>query len=191
MNMNNQATPQEKPLLLPPHDFAAVRMGIKTETRQTDLQLDLITGFGMPTQSPTLSPDSEWIFACIKGINAGLRAPYACPQREPVRYLARESGQLWDSGFPLKGISVEPEQLGAITPEGAIDEGIELDPDVVIDPSDVHERLTWANSQTWRDYLNGGYDLFPIQSYISLWASIHGHWDPRQWVWVIRFENEA
>lgn len=188
--MNNQLT-QEIPLLLSSHDFAAVQLGIKTEHRLPDLQLDLITGVGIPIQSPTLSPDSKWIFACIKGIDADLLSPYGCPQRGPVRYLARQSGQRWDSRFPLKGISVHPERLGDISPEGAIAEGIELDPDVV--DGSPYEKYKWVYAQVWRDYLNGGYGLTPVQSYVSLWQSIHGEdaWDPRQWVWVVRFEKEV
>lgn len=90
----------------------------------------------------------------------------------------------------LRGVRVWPEQLGKITADGAIAEGIELDPDMVVDANDPRERQQWENSQVWRDYINGGYELTPTQSYASLWTSIHGHWTPEQWVWVIQFEKE-
>jgi len=103
----------------------------------------------------------------------------------------------------LRGKSVHPERLGDITAEGAIAEGIEVDPEMsgVEDyKGDLFERQlildrrkVLAYSPVWRDYLNGGYDLDPVQSYVSLWQSIHGPdpWDPQRWVWVVRFELEG
>ena len=252
--MNNQPTPQEKPLLFTPDNRAAVRLGIKTETRRLmkpqphfgkEMGNDpaaLLSG-----ATPMLRQNYGYV-QLTNGHEFGpMRSPYGCPQQNPVRYWVREPVQVLSidnrdmdsinahiqycdditvsttaitesdyqklsTGKPLeqrsthprfmfksftrtwlKGVSVHPEQLGDITPEDAIAEGIELDPDVVINISDVDERLTWAYSQTWRDYLNGGYDLDPVQSYVSLWQSIHGEdaWDPRQWVWVVRFEIQG
>lgn len=93
----------------------------------------------------------------------------------------------------LTGRRVYPERLGDITPEGAIAEGIELDPSVVINQSDPWERLTWAYSRVWRDYLGGGHDLTPVQSYASQWERINGpgSWDPDEVVWVIQFALES
>jgi len=93
----------------------------------------------------------------------------------------------------LRGKSVHPERLGDITAEGAIAEGIELCPTVAANTRCQLIRTHYTNRRAWRDYLNGGYDLFPIQSYVSLWQSIHGPdpWDPQRWVWVVRFELEG
>jgi hypothetical protein len=109
-------------------------------------------------------------------------------RKRPVatsRHMLKTFTRTW-----LRGKRVWPEPLGNITATGAISEGIELDPSVVVDPSDTWERQTWENSHVWRDYLNGGWDLDPVQSYVSLWQSIHGvgSWDPTQWVWVVQFE---
>lgn len=88
------------------------------------------------------------------------------------------------------------EKLSEITVAGAIEEGIEIDPAVC--DLDFLSRLAFdvkdksLNKPVWRDYLSGGYDLLPVQSYASLWNSINGEdaWDDDQWVWCIRFEKE-
>jgi hypothetical protein len=85
----------------------------------------------------------------------------------------------------LPGQRTWPEKLGDITALDAIAEGIEMDPG--IDP-DIPERdrpRLYGDYSVWRDYINGGYDLFPVQSYASLWTTINGGWNPEQWVWAI------
>lgn len=97
----------------------------------------------------------------------------------------------------LECLAVYPQRLRDITATAAIAEGIEIDPDVGVygtssDTDVASVRESFKGSRCWRDYLNGGYDLSPIQSFISLWDSIHGpgSWDPEQWVWVIKFSLE-
>jgi hypothetical protein len=88
----------------------------------------------------------------------------------------------------MQGVRTWPEQLGAISEDDAIAEGIEIDPTVVVDLGDMVEAQSWAYSRVWRDYLNGGYDLFPVQSYASLWDSINGagSWHKDTWVWCVK-----
>lgn len=87
----------------------------------------------------------------------------------------------------MQGVRTWPEQLGAMSEDDAIAEGVELDPTVVVDLGDMVEAQSWAYSQVWRDYLNGGYDLFPVESYASLWNSINGagSWQKDTWVWCV------
>ena len=254
-------TPKEIPLLLTPDNRAAVRAGIKTETRRTDKALDALAN---DDYFPALTPDNDWVFwspgpvsekdtaqAYPKGDNAGIKPRYGCPQKSPVRYWVKEPVRIrglyegvitspmpWvellylDDGNDsvmqateinendavtllnrkdyrrpttsmhmlkaftrtwLRGKSVHPEKLGDITAEGAIAEGIELCPTVAANTRCQLIRTHYTNRRAWRDYLNGGYDLFPIQSYVSLWQSIHGPdpWNPQRWVWVVQFELEG
>lgn len=94
----------------------------------------------------------------------------------------------------VRGVKVWPEQLGDITAEGAISEGIEAGYEPVssakADSTKSH-REAYRHCRIWRDYINGGHELMPIESFKSLWISINGHWDPEMWVWVIQFEKEA
>jgi|GEM_PF-6125299 len=87
----------------------------------------------------------------------------------------------------MQGVRTWPEQLGAMSEDDAIAEGIELDPAVVVTAGDMVEAQSWAYSRVWRDYLNGGYDLFPVESYASLWDSINGagSWQAGTWVWCV------
>lgn len=92
----------------------------------------------------------------------------------------------------LPGVKVWPERLGDMPAEDAIAEGIELDPAVVVTPGDFDEMKSWEFSQVWRDYLNGGHDLFPVQSYASLWNSINAKkspWSPDTWVWCVEHKS--
>ena len=84
----------------------------------------------------------------------------------------------------VEGVRTWPERLGNMSAEDAIAEGIEQDP--------LHARVGMVGSceaNYWRDYLNGGYDLSPVQSYASLWNSINGKgsWDAEKWVWCVEW----
>ena len=85
----------------------------------------------------------------------------------------------------VDGVRTWPEKLGDMSAEDAIAEGIEQDP--------LHARVGMVGSceaNYWRDYLNGGYDLSPVQSYASLWNSINGKshpWDADLWTWAVEW----
>lgn len=87
----------------------------------------------------------------------------------------------------MLGVRTWREKLGDISAEDAIAEGIELDPSRRND--ELFEPISYLCG--WRDYLNGGYDLTPVQSYASLWQSIHGEgsWDPDEVVWVVEWKR--
>jgi len=216
-------TAKEIPLLFTPDNRAAVRAGIKTETRRN---AGIKPRYGCPQKNPV----RYWVKEPVQVLEVGLGPSPSCIQAK-VLYLDTKHKtvipinhpvyQKLASGKPLiqrstnelfmfksftrtwlRGKSVHPERLGDITAEGAIAEGIEVDPEMsgVEDyKGDLFERQlilerrkVLAYSPVWRDYLNGGYDLLPIQSYVSLWQSIHGPdpWDPQRWVWVVQFEAE-
>jgi hypothetical protein len=82
-----------------------------------------------------------------------------------------------------------PERLGDMSAADAIAEGIELDPDC--NRGDGWALMNWADHAVWRDYLSGGYDLTPVQSYASLWESINGKgsWNPDKWVWCVEWQS--
>jgi hypothetical protein len=84
----------------------------------------------------------------------------------------------------LNGVRTWPERLGDMSAEDAIAEGIELDPSLILDTYWPHH---------WRDYLSGGYDLTPVQSYASLWDSINGEgsWQPDKWTWCVEWEKPS
>lgn len=80
---------------------------------------------------------------------------------------------------------VRVQALQAISREDAIDEGVELDPSLIND--------IWWDSK-YLDYLNGGHDLNPIQSYASMWTKIHGDNDKTGWAanpWVSAYTFEV
>lgn len=129
-------------------------------------------------------------YQCITESDAKklMNGPWLSHRSTHPRFMFKSFTRTW-----LQGVRVWPERLGDISPEDAIAEGIDLDPDVVIEPFDVRERNTWAHSSVWRDYLSGGYDLSPTQSHASLWESINGagSWDPKRWVWAVAFKPEG
>jgi hypothetical protein len=88
-------------------------------------------------------------------------------------FMLRSFARTW-----LPGVRTWPEQLGQMSDTDAIAEGIERDPDN-------------TTRSIWRDYLNGGYDLDPLQSYASLWNSINGKshpWHPDLWTWAVEWK---
>lgn len=234
---------KEIPLLFTKENRAAVRSGVKTETRR---KLRLRSDRGASPEE--LQDYARWAMADLEQLNGLLKdSPYGCPQLAPVRYWMREPVRVEDLSIKhnlacvcyldencppqsirlddndvsrlmnrkdwtrptnaihmlksftrtwLRGIRVYPERLGDITAAGAIAEGIEIDPDVGVyglhnaRPADV--RKAHSDKCVWRDYLNGGHGLNPVQSYVSLWRSIHGtdSWDPNEVVWVIQFTLE-
>ena len=129
-------------------------------------------------------PATSAVCVCSYNTVAKLQARKNPTQGGPM-FMPKALARTW---FAIT--DVKPQKLGSITPEDAVAEGIELDPDVVVDNSEV-ERYSWAFSKTWRDYINGGYDLAPDQSFVTLWESIHGlgSWDAEQWVWTISFDT--
>jgi hypothetical protein len=76
---------------------------------------------------------------------------------------------------------VREQELQAISRDDAIAEGVRLNPWLLND--------TWWNHE-YLDYLNGGYDLNPVQSYASMWTKIHGDNDTTGWAanpWVTAY----
>lgn len=93
------------------------------------------------------------------------------------RYMPR-----WASRLTLELTDVRVERLQAITEADAIAEGIE-------------PVLTGAGERCgWLDYEHTGpgtgYYLEAVNSYDSLWESIHGagSWEANPWVWVLTFK---
>ena len=85
----------------------------------------------------------------------------------------------WASRILLEIVSVRVERLQDITPNDAVEEGIER----VRCPDD---RLCY-----WRDYVTGGSIAGQVGSYRSLWESINGagSWDVNPFVWVVEFKR--
>jgi hypothetical protein len=91
----------------------------------------------------------------------------------------------------LPGVRTWPERLGDMSTGDAIAEGIELDSSIHPFEESQELRHQYRVRPVWRDYLSGGYDLTPIQSYASLWNSINGEthpWAPDLWTWCIEFQ---
>jgi hypothetical protein len=99
-------------------------------------------------------------------------------------FMLRSFARTW-----LPGVRTWPERLGEMSEADALAEGIELDPEMM----PFGYRDEFIGNPCWRDYLNGGHDLTPVQSYASLWDSINGRgaWNPEQWVWAIEFQPPA
>ena len=99
-------------------------------------------------------------------------------------FMLRSFARTW-----LPGVRTWPERLGEMSAEDAIAEGIELDPEMM----PFGYRDEFIGNPCWRDYLNGGHDLTPVQSYASLWNSINGpgSWKPEIWTWAIEFQPPA
>ena len=95
----------------------------------------------------------------------------------------------------VDGVRTWPERLGDMSAEDAIAEGIECDPLLAeTNPVAYHFAALGPHllhtTKCWRDYLNGGYDLSPVQSYASLWNSINGKshpWDADLWTWAVEW----
>lgn len=99
-------------------------------------------------------------------------------------FMLRSFARNW-----LPGVRTWPERLGDLSAADAIAEGIEFNPD--ISPENRADIMSApVEARYFRDYLNGGYDLTPVQSYASLWQSINGQgsWDPRRWVWCVEWQ---
>jgi hypothetical protein len=85
----------------------------------------------------------------------------------------------WASRILLEIVSVRVERLRDISPDDAVDEGI--------------ERVRHQDDRVcyWRDYATGGKIAVQVGSYRSLWESINGAgtWDANPWVWAISFRR--
>jgi hypothetical protein len=91
----------------------------------------------------------------------------------------------------LTGVRTWPERLWDMSDEDALAEGIELDASIHPFEESKELRHQYRVRPVWRDYLNGGYNLTPIQSYASLWNSINGKthpWNPDLWTWAVEWE---
>ncbi|MDH4183454.1 MAG: hypothetical protein OEV92_04475, partial [Nitrospinota bacterium] len=88
----------------------------------------------------------------------------------------------WASRITLEITNVRAERLHDISWDDALAEGI----DRLVDRYDEPD--------VWRDYSSEGppeYTSDPIESYATLWESIHGSgaWDKNPWVWVLEFKR--
>jgi len=86
----------------------------------------------------------------------------------------------WASRVTLEITNIRAERLHDISWDDALAEGI----DRLVDRYDEPD--------VWRDYSSEGppeYTSDPIESYATLWESIHGSgaWDKNPWVWVLEF----
>ena len=87
---------------------------------------------------------------------------------KPSIHMPKEACRL-----KLRITNIRVERLQDISPKDVVKEGIE--------GSDGH----------WKNYLNGGEELYRTDSFRTLWQSINGEqsWDDNLWVWVIEFER--
>lgn len=109
-------------------------------------------------------------------------------------FMLRSFARTW-----LPGVRTWPERLGDMSAEDAVAEGIECDPALAETNPVAHHFAALGpqilrDTKCWRDYLNGGYDLTPLQSYASLWNSINGKthpWAPNLWTWAVEWQPPA
>lgn len=85
----------------------------------------------------------------------------------------------------VTGIRIE--QLGQITAQQAEKEGIQS----YTDPAGTIRYKNYTADASGYGHSEHDYPTVsdPIQSFRTLWESIHGKWDPGQWVWVVEFEK--
>ena len=173
---------------------------------------DVRSPYGLPQQQPvnyylkepvkvkwiSFDPDSDGLFqAGITYVDTGESAIASITDADRTKLLNRKDWQTPSSSmFMLKsfarcwlpGEKVWVERLGDMTPESAIAEGIELNPDFAMNANQFAQINGWQGPH-WRDYINGGYDLSPVQSYATLWTAINSSdpWHPDRLVWAIRY----
>lgn len=94
-------------------------------------------------------------------------------KKQPGRFMYRSCSRI-----TLEVTDIRVQRLQDITEEEAIAEGIEK-------TSSMH------GYSYYRDYLYGGGDLKPIESFRSLWESLHGKnaWQNNIWLWVVEFQK--
>lgn len=101
-------------------------------------------------------------------------------KKQPGRFMYKSCSRIW-----LKVKDVQVERLQEITEEGAIAEGVE---DRVFGMPFYRDYLSKEG-----DYMGSSLWKFetPVDSFKSLWQSMHGaeSWDRSDWVWVVEFER--
>lgn len=217
---NGTMPTKDIPLLFTLENRISTRAGIKTQTRRLPRKVEGVVPLTIPegTRCPYGDPENEEVRYWVKepvqvvdlshgsfvhpwanltylddppsyGPSHGLDISFKDFNKLHARkdYRRPTSSLLMLKSFTrtwLKGRRTWVERLGDIRAVAAICEGIEFDPEI-----QVNRFHAWDNSY-WRDYLNGGYDLNPVQSYLSLWESIHGEgsWNPDQEVWCVEWD---
>lgn len=76
-------------------------------------------------------------------------------------------------------VEINPEPLHLITPDDAINEGIEM------------RDTLYSRERHYRNYQTKGFTTAPVLSYRTLWEKINGadSWNSNPWVWRIRTET--
>jgi len=107
---------------------------------------------------------------------------------KPSIFMPKEAARIF-----LKVTNVFVQRLHGISPESAVEEGIEYwNIDMHSEEGAMHADY---KNYMWKD--DSGYEDFhfptyadPISSFQSLWSKINGkeNWDANPWVWVIQFE---
>jgi hypothetical protein len=201
----------EKPILFSTPMVQAIIKGTKTQTRriikmpswgvgweyfETDSKkaqvssrngcvAEILCPYGSPasflwireTWRPALSETHECFAYKADGkYKCGKSAPldnYYKPTWKPSIHMPRKACRLL-----LEVSEINVERLQDISEEDAIAEGVE-------------QTHLYQGHPYYRDYLRGGGDLKPIESFASFWQSINGadFWNLNPWVWVVKFEK--
>ena len=136
------------------------------------------------------------IWAEVRYVSDGAKDRVVITPADYHKLLARRDWRVPTSPmFMLKSIArtwltgkrTWTERLGDMSAEDAVAEGIEVDPEFAV--GDQYELYNPIHD-VWRDYLSGGYDLTPVQSYATLWDSINGRgsWQSDKWCWCVEWE---
>jgi hypothetical protein len=176
----------EKPILFSTLMVQAILEGRKTQTRrvikcdfyvENDPPLtayipDYITGEPQPVKLPCpygQISDRLWVRETFAYHHTGqlfykTDIPVLCHKNwkwKPSIFMPRTASRI-DGDIT----NIRVERVSSISEADAIAEGIKLDPDLPY-------CMDWSQHPAWFDYINGGYNLYPIQSYKSLWNSIN------------------
>jgi hypothetical protein len=160
-------------------NFRSVLLGLKTQTRRIGTpkyQVGDTVALLEPTQVLEIFDDfpiAAYVYYpwgdTINYVRIGGASYQKLVSRSDWKRLAQPRFMLNDfARYFVKITGVKVQGLQAISREDAIAEGVEQD------PFPMTMSRGFCLEKQWRDYLNGGYDLNPVQSYASMWAKIHG-----------------
>ena len=107
-----------------------------------------------------------------------------CHRWKPSIFMRRSESRL-----SLDLISVRPERLHEITPQGAVNEGIVQLPNGMWKNYLLNPKPRRTSKNLTPEHFEVLEYLDPVSSYRSLWEFINGpgSWDRNDWVWVLTF----